>query len=215
MLLLTVRLLLALSAASFMPAASGYAVALGGPERRGRALSMVTNGLTLAIIAGVPLGALVGEGFGWRATFLGVAGLAALLAARDPRSAAAPTACAGAGQALRYAGGPGDQRADGGRHLHGLHLSRRLLPDVAGLGLQGLVLVLLGSSAWPVRSAPGSAAAAADRWGARYRRCRPMVHFSDRAGRPVMSARREIVLPKVFLSHRSQIFRAVRAAIES
>jgi predicted MFS family arabinose efflux permease len=27
---------------------------------------MVTNGLTLAIIAGVPLGALVGEGFGWR-----------------------------------------------------------------------------------------------------------------------------------------------------
>ena len=33
------------------------------------------------------------------------------------------------------------------------------LPGVAGLGLQGLVLVLLGSSAWPVRSAPGSAAA--------------------------------------------------------
>jgi predicted MFS family arabinose efflux permease len=71
--LLAARLLLALSAASFMPAASGYAAALGGPERRGRALSMVTNGLTLAIIAGVPLGVLVGEGFGWRATFVGVA----------------------------------------------------------------------------------------------------------------------------------------------
>jgi predicted MFS family arabinose efflux permease len=39
---------------------------------------MVYNGLTLAIIAGVPLGVLVGRGFGWRATFLGVAGLAAL-----------------------------------------------------------------------------------------------------------------------------------------
>ena len=75
--LLTARLLLALSAATFMPAASGYAAALGGPQRRGRALSMVTNGLTLAIIAGVPLGVLVGERFGWRATFLGVAGLAA------------------------------------------------------------------------------------------------------------------------------------------
>jgi MFS transporter, DHA1 family, inner membrane transport protein len=61
-----------------MPAASGYAAALSGQELRGRALSMVTNGLTLAIIAGVPLGVLVGEGFGWRATFLGVAGLAAL-----------------------------------------------------------------------------------------------------------------------------------------
>ncbi|WP_334273104.1 MFS transporter [Bradyrhizobium symbiodeficiens] len=42
--LLAARLLLALSAGSFMPAASGYAAALGGPERRGRALSMVTNG---------------------------------------------------------------------------------------------------------------------------------------------------------------------------
>ena len=49
-----------------------------GRERRGRALSMVTNGLTLAIIAGVPLGVLVSEGFGWRAIFLGVAALAAL-----------------------------------------------------------------------------------------------------------------------------------------
>jgi predicted MFS family arabinose efflux permease len=53
--LLGARLLLALSAASFMPAASGYAAALGGPERRGRALSAITTGLTLAIIAGVPL----------------------------------------------------------------------------------------------------------------------------------------------------------------
>src|ERR1700753_3858701 len=60
--LLAARLLLALSAATFMPAASGYAAALGGPERRGRALSMVTNGLTLAIIAGGPLGALGGGG---------------------------------------------------------------------------------------------------------------------------------------------------------
>jgi DHA1 family inner membrane transport protein len=76
--LLAARLLLALSAASFMPAASGYAAAMGGTKLRGRALSVVTNGLTLAIIAGVPLGVLVGEGFGWRATFLGVASLAAV-----------------------------------------------------------------------------------------------------------------------------------------
>ena len=50
--LLAARLLLALSAATFMPAASGCAAALGGPERRGRALSTITAGLTLAIIAG-------------------------------------------------------------------------------------------------------------------------------------------------------------------
>src|SRR6185503_3166628 len=36
--LLAARLLLALTAATFMPAASGYAAHLGGPERRGRAL---------------------------------------------------------------------------------------------------------------------------------------------------------------------------------
>src|SRR6476659_2365134 len=53
--LMGARLLLALSAATFMPAASGYAAGLGGPERQGRALSMVVGGLTIAIIAGVPL----------------------------------------------------------------------------------------------------------------------------------------------------------------
>jgi DHA1 family inner membrane transport protein len=76
--LLAARLLLALSAASFMPAASGYAAVLSGPERRGRALSMISNGPTLAIVAGVPLGVLVSEDLGWRAAFLGVAALAAL-----------------------------------------------------------------------------------------------------------------------------------------
>jgi predicted MFS family arabinose efflux permease len=76
--LLAARLLLAVSAATFMPAATGYAAALGGPDRRGRNMSMVTNGLTFAIIAGAPLGLLVGESLSWRATFLGVAGLSSL-----------------------------------------------------------------------------------------------------------------------------------------
>jgi predicted MFS family arabinose efflux permease len=62
--LLAARLLLALSAACFMPAASGYAAASGSPERRGRALSIVTTGLTLAIVAGAPMGVLIGEDVG-------------------------------------------------------------------------------------------------------------------------------------------------------
>jgi predicted MFS family arabinose efflux permease len=66
--LIGARLLLALSAASFMPAARGYAAGLAGPERQGRALSMVIGGLTVAIIAGVPLGVLLGDALGWRAT---------------------------------------------------------------------------------------------------------------------------------------------------
>ena len=54
---------------------------------------MITGGLTLAIVAGVPLGVLVNEGFGWRATFLGVAGAGGALAARHSRLALAPAAC--------------------------------------------------------------------------------------------------------------------------
>lgn len=76
--LMVARLLLALSAASFMPTAGSYAAGWGGPERQGRALSMVVGGLTIAIIAGVPLGVLLGDALGWRTTFLGVGGLAAL-----------------------------------------------------------------------------------------------------------------------------------------
>ncbi|WP_249156347.1 MFS transporter [Bradyrhizobium japonicum] len=106
--LLIARLLLALSAASFMPAASGYAAALGGPERRGRALSTVTNGLTLAIIAGVPLGVLVGESFGWRATFLSVAGLAtlSLLGILVGMPSQPPVSTAGLGERLALAKRP-------------------------------------------------------------------------------------------------------------
>jgi predicted MFS family arabinose efflux permease len=76
--LMGARLLLALSAASFMPAAGGYAAGLSGPERHGRALSVVMGGLTVAIIAGVPLGVLLGDALGWRATFVGVSVMAAL-----------------------------------------------------------------------------------------------------------------------------------------
>jgi predicted MFS family arabinose efflux permease len=172
--LMAARLLLALSAASFMPAASGYAAALGGPERRGRALSMVMNGLTLAIIAGVPLGVLVGERFGWRATFLGVAGLAALsllgILAGLPRQAAGVTASLGERVALC-------KRHDilavlvptvliiAGTFSLYTYLGI-FLADRAGLGQQGLALVLLG---FGLSSAVGTriGGIAADRWGAR------------------------------------------------
>lgn len=172
--LLAARLLLALSAASFMPAASGYAAALGGPERRGRALSTVTNGLTLAIVAGVPLGVLVGQGFGWRATFLGVAVLAALsllgILAGLPRQA--PGVMAGLGERVALA-----RRRD----MLGVLVTSVLtvagtfsvytylgafIAGVAGLGPRTLAPVLLG---FGLASAVGTrlGGSAADRWGAR------------------------------------------------
>jgi len=172
--LLGARLLLALSAATFMPAASGFAAALGGLERRGRALSMVTNGLTLAIIAGVPLGVVVSEGFGWRATFLGVAGLGAFsligILIWLPRRPSA--AIASLGERLTLA-----RRGDILAVLATTVLTvaatftvytylRVFLSEVAGLTPYGLALVLLG---FGVASAIGTrlGGRAADGWGGR------------------------------------------------
>ncbi|MHB1737902.1 MAG: MFS transporter [Actinomycetes bacterium] len=78
--LVAARLLAALAAAAYTPVATVAAVSVVAPERRGRALAMVTAGMTLAILFGVPLGALVGRVFGWRATFEFVAALAVLAA---------------------------------------------------------------------------------------------------------------------------------------
>jgi predicted MFS family arabinose efflux permease len=172
--LLGARLLLALSAASFMPAANGYASTLGGPARRGRALSIVTNGLTLAIVAGVPLGVLVGQGFGWRATFLGVAGLAALsllgILGWLPRQQSGVTPSLGERLALA-------RRFDvlavlstsvltvAGTFTVYTYLGV-FLAAVAGVGPRGLAMTLLG---FGLASAVGTrlAGSAADRWGAR------------------------------------------------
>jgi predicted MFS family arabinose efflux permease len=72
------RVLLALSAGTFMPASAGYASMTIAPERRGRALSFIYSGMTIALVVGVPLGTLVAARLDWRATFMGVAGLGAL-----------------------------------------------------------------------------------------------------------------------------------------
>ncbi|WP_354100658.1 MULTISPECIES: MFS transporter [unclassified Bradyrhizobium] len=172
--LLAARLLLAMSAATFMPAASGYAAAVGGSERRGRALSTITTGLTLAIIAGVPLGVLVGQGFGWRATFFGVAALAAIslvgLLTRLPRQL--PGVTVGLRERLALA-----KRRD----ILGVLVTSVLtvagtftvytylgifIARIAGLAPQTLAPVLLG---FGLASAAGTqlSGGAADRWGGR------------------------------------------------
>jgi predicted MFS family arabinose efflux permease len=76
--LMAARVGLALAAATFIPAASAYAVAVAPESRRGRALAIVYTGLTVATVVGVPAGILVGEHFGWRMTFVLVAALTGL-----------------------------------------------------------------------------------------------------------------------------------------
>lgn len=76
--LLGARVLLALAAGLYLPNAAAVAGALVAPERRGRALAIVTGGASVAIVIGVPLGAIIGGAGGWRTTFAGVAALAAI-----------------------------------------------------------------------------------------------------------------------------------------
>jgi predicted MFS family arabinose efflux permease len=78
LLLLASRVLMAMGAALCMPTALGVAVAVASPERRGRAVALVTSGITVATVIGVPLGTMVGNQFGWRATFVMVAALGAV-----------------------------------------------------------------------------------------------------------------------------------------
>jgi len=67
--LMASRALLALTAGAFMPAATAYAATSVEPHHRGRAISMVYTGFTMALVVGVPLGTAIGTRFGWRATF--------------------------------------------------------------------------------------------------------------------------------------------------
>jgi predicted MFS family arabinose efflux permease len=77
-LLLASRMLMALGAGLCMPTALGVSVAVASPERSGRAVALVTSGMTVATVVGVPLGSLVGHLVGWRATFVMVALLGAV-----------------------------------------------------------------------------------------------------------------------------------------
>jgi MFS transporter, DHA1 family, inner membrane transport protein len=77
--LVGLRVLAAVAAAFINPIASATAVMLVPAERRGRALALVTAGLTVAFTVGIPVGSVIGGEFGWRATFL-FAGLLALVA---------------------------------------------------------------------------------------------------------------------------------------
>ncbi|MDB1090282.1 MFS transporter [Streptomyces sp. ACA25] len=67
------RVIAALSYAGFLAVGLATAASMAGPQAKGRATSVLLSGLTLACIAGVPLGALVSEIWGWRAAFWGVA----------------------------------------------------------------------------------------------------------------------------------------------
>lgn len=79
--MLLVRIVTSIGAAVFTAQAASSAALIAPPQERGRALSFVFLGWSLAAVLGLPLGAYVGATFGWRAGFALVAVLAALGAA--------------------------------------------------------------------------------------------------------------------------------------
>ncbi|ALC25117.1 Cmx/CmrA family chloramphenicol efflux MFS transporter [Streptomyces pristinaespiralis] len=73
--LLATRVVAALANAGFLAVALTTAATLVAPDKKGRALAVLLSGTTLAVIAGVPGGSLLGALLGWRATFWAVAAL--------------------------------------------------------------------------------------------------------------------------------------------
>lgn len=96
-LLLVGRVLSAFAHGVFFSVGATIAASLVPENKRASAIALMFMGLTVAIVTGVPLGTLIGQNFGWRATFWGVSllglvafvGIAALLPSRLPRSAPA------------------------------------------------------------------------------------------------------------------------------
>ncbi|MEV4284493.1 Cmx/CmrA family chloramphenicol efflux MFS transporter [Nonomuraea bangladeshensis] len=71
--LLVTRILAAVANAGFLAVGLAAAVAMVPPDAKGRATSVLLGGVTLACVAGVPGGAVLGQAFGWRAAFWAVA----------------------------------------------------------------------------------------------------------------------------------------------
>ena len=64
----------------FWAVVTPYAARLVPPERLSRAVAVVAAGATVATVAGVPLGTLLGAAVGWRASFAVIAGLVVVIA---------------------------------------------------------------------------------------------------------------------------------------
>jgi DHA1 family inner membrane transport protein len=94
--MLLLRVLIAVVHGTFFGIAMVVAVGLVPPERRGFAVALILSGLTVSNVIGVPMGAAIGNIWGWRATFwamslLGLlASLAIVLWVPRTKGAAAP-----------------------------------------------------------------------------------------------------------------------------
>lgn len=89
--LLAARFVTALAAGAFWAVSAVVATQAAGPGAGARALGVVSAGGALATVLGVPIGAFIAQGVGWRGTFWALAGAGAVatvfVAALVPRDA--------------------------------------------------------------------------------------------------------------------------------
>ncbi|MCP3763388.1 MFS transporter [Domibacillus sp. A3M-37] len=71
--LMIARFITAFSHGVFFSIGATIAVQLVPPHKKASAIALMFTGLTVATVTGVPLGTFIGQTFGWRATFWGVA----------------------------------------------------------------------------------------------------------------------------------------------
>lgn len=76
--LVAARVLTGLAHGVFFSIGSTIATGLVAKDKAASAIALMFTGLTVALVTGVPLGTFIGQHFGWRETFLAVAGLGAL-----------------------------------------------------------------------------------------------------------------------------------------
>jgi MFS family permease len=73
--LILARILTGFAHGVFFSIGATIAASLVPEDKRASAIAIMFAGLTVAIVTGVPLGTYIGQHFGWRATFIGVAAL--------------------------------------------------------------------------------------------------------------------------------------------
>jgi predicted MFS family arabinose efflux permease len=100
--LLAARLLLGIALGGFWAMATAMAAHLVHADHVGRALTVINSGVALATVAAVPLGAWLGEVWGWRGVFVLAAGVALL--ALIVQAASLPRVTPTAGSGLRALG---------------------------------------------------------------------------------------------------------------
>jgi predicted MFS family arabinose efflux permease len=133
------RVVSAMAHGAFLGIAAVYAAELVDPSRKGRAVATVFTGLTASTVLGAPLGAAVGQAFGWRFTFwtlvvLGGFALIGLLAFLPSRTVTRGHQATETDRGPHNHGEEHGHSADGGHHEETEGLDAHALAHLGGAG---------------------------------------------------------------------------------